>query len=173
MRASAWFPQMHDVLRNIKNMLGGHRNYTKFIIVGRSRTGSNLLRGLLNSHSQIIAYGEVFQNIQIDSLEWDHIRFFQSQKILTLIREDPTRFLDKKLFGKYSAQIAAVGFKIFYYHAQNEAWRTVWSYLQDQRDIKVLHIKRDMLNAPSWKKVMETTNGLIPGMEKALMILLP
>jgi hypothetical protein len=39
-----------------------HRDYTRFIILGRSRSGSNYLRGLLNSHRRIVAFGELFRS---------------------------------------------------------------------------------------------------------------
>ncbi len=39
-----------------------HTGYTKYILLGRSRTGSNFLRGLLSSHDQIVCYGELFSN---------------------------------------------------------------------------------------------------------------
>ncbi len=38
-----------------------NRNYTKFIILGRSRVGSNMLRSILNGHRGIISFGELFR----------------------------------------------------------------------------------------------------------------
>jgi len=35
-----------------------------------------------------------------------------------------------------------VGFKLFYYHAHEGRGASVWSYLQDRRDLKILHLKR-------------------------------
>ena len=118
----------------------GHKNYVKYIILARSRTGSNLLRGLLNAHSQIEAYGEVFRNA--DSIDWDHIGYCQSAKALDLWQRAPVEFLETQLFSTYPRKIAAVGFKIFYYHGQEENWSSIWPYLEDQANLKVIHIKR-------------------------------
>ena len=118
----------------------GQKNYVKYIILARSRTGSNLLRGLLNAHSQIDAYGEVFRDA--DSIDWDHIGRCQSAKALKLWQHAPIEFLETQLFGKYPKKIAAVGFKLFYYHGQEENWSSVWPYLEDQSNLKVIHIKR-------------------------------
>jgi hypothetical protein len=43
-------------------LLPGQLHYTRFLVVGRSRTGSNLLRSLLSAHPQVEAYGEVFRS---------------------------------------------------------------------------------------------------------------
>jgi LPS sulfotransferase NodH len=50
--------------------------------------------------------------------------------------------LKKEIFRTYPKKMKAVGFKVFYYHAQNDNWRSVWTYLQAQRDLKILHLKR-------------------------------
>jgi hypothetical protein len=101
-------------LRNLALDLGvkaGHTNYVKFIVLSRSRVGSNLLRSLLNDHPAVEAFGEVFRSR--DSLDWDHIGHLQSGKLLPLFQKDPVTFLGNKLFRKYPAGTAAVGFKIF------------------------------------------------------------
>mgnify|MGYP006437466411 CR=1 FL=1 len=40
-----------------------HENFTKFIVLSRSRTGSNLLISMLNSHPNISAEGEKFSRL--------------------------------------------------------------------------------------------------------------
>ncbi len=83
--------------------LHGHNEYIRFIILGRSRVGSNLLRGLLNSHPHIVTYGEVFKDCS--SLDWDHLGYFQSRGLTEKIRRDPVDFLDNK-----PSIVAVVGF---------------------------------------------------------------
>jgi len=125
-------------------LLKGHRHYTRFIILGTARTGSNFLRSLLNSNSRILAFGELFRFY--DSIGWDlpdYDRFFQSRTLVSLMQEDPARFLEKRVFRKYPANISAVGFKIFYYHAQNDTRKDVWNFLRNREDIKVIHLKRN------------------------------
>jgi LPS sulfotransferase NodH len=118
----------------------GHKNYTKFIVLGRSRTGSNFLRGLLSSHGQIIVFGEIFKNDQ--SIEWGTDGYPQKGKALKLMQSDPPRFLDQIVFKKFPLEISAVGFKLFYYHAQMDGLKPIWPYLKSRQDIRIIHLKR-------------------------------
>jgi LPS sulfotransferase NodH len=121
-------------------LVDGHKEYTRFIILGRSRTGSNLLRGLLNSHSQAVVLGELFQNRE--TIGWAYPGYTNSPATYSMFLNDPIRFLEKKVYKRFPRNIKAVGFKIFYYHAQDGTWKPVWTYLKEQRDIKIIHIKR-------------------------------
>lgn len=118
----------------------GQSSYTRFIILGRSRVGSNLLRGLLNAHPQVIAYGEVFRDRTAS--DWDHTGHFQTRRLRRLAREQPVRFLESKLLGRYPRAVQAVGFKLFYYHARDGAEAGVWPYLRERADIRVIHLRR-------------------------------
>ncbi len=150
-------------LRNLALDLGvksGHTDYTKFIVLGRSRVGSNLLRSLLNDHPAIEAFGEVFRSP--DSLDWDHIGHLQSEKLLPLFQNDPVAFLQTKLFRKYPAATAAVGFKIFYYHAEEGNWTAVWPYLEQMGDLRVIHLKRrNILKTHLSRKRAELTDSWV------------
>lgn len=122
----------------------GHSDYCKFVILGRARSGSNFLRGLLNSHSQIITFGELFRSY--DSIGWefpDHDQYLQYRSLISLMQNDPVRFLEKKVFKKFPKQISAAGFKLFYYHAQDDFRKILWSYLKDQKDLKIIHLTRN------------------------------
>jgi LPS sulfotransferase NodH len=126
--------------RVFKTGLTGHMGYAKFIILGRSRVGSNLLRGLLNSHRNIAAFGEIFKDCNL--LDWDHLGYFQSSGMLARLQDDPVRFLDKMVFGRYPRSTTAVGFKLFYYHAQVAQYASVWPYLRQRVDVKIFHLRR-------------------------------
>ena len=117
-----------------------HMNYQKFIILGRSRSGSNFLRGLLNSHSQVRVFGEIFQNK--DQVGWAMDGYPQDARTIQEFRNRPVEFLQKRVFTKFPRAIHAVGFKIFYYHARDEQWQPVWEYLKLLQDLKIIHIKR-------------------------------
>lgn len=122
----------------------GHSDYCKFIILGRARSGSNYLRGMLNSHSQIITFGELFRSY--DSIGWEfpeHDQYLQYRSLISLMQSNPVSFLEKKVFRKFPKQILAVGFKLFYYHAQDDSRKAVWPYLKNQKDLKVIHLKRN------------------------------
>lgn len=123
--------------------LGGYSDYSKFIILGKGRSGSTLLSGLLNSHSQVIAYGELFR--KPDAIGWDlppYDKYLQKPSLISLVNQDPVAFVSRKVFNKYSKTIASVGFKLFYYHAHDDSRQKIWPFLQEQTDIKILHIKR-------------------------------
>jgi Uncharacterized protein conserved in bacteria len=125
-------------------LLRGHFTYNKFIILGEARSGSNFLRGLLNCHSQIVVFGELFRSQ--DSIGWElpeYDQYLQSRSLISLIQTDPVRFLETKVFRKFPRQISAVGFKIFYYHAQDDSRKTVWTFLRNQKDLKIIHLKRN------------------------------
>jgi LPS sulfotransferase NodH len=123
--------------------LFGHAQYTPFIVLGRSRVGSNLLRGLLNAHPRIVAFGEVFRDIR--DLDWDHTGYFQSPSTRLLVEHDPARFLETRLLGRYPRAVKAVGFKLFYYHARAGAQAAVWPWLRNRREVRVIHLKRGNL----------------------------
>lgn len=144
-----------NLLTHIKDYLTSSFDYTKFIIVGRSRTGSNFLRSLLNSHRNVIAYGEIVQKPE----EWDHTGYFHSPKEPWPHQHDPLVLVDKEIFRKYPRRISAVGFKLFYYHARKDPWKPIWSYLQNQEDLRILHVKRtNILRTQLSRKKAELTN---------------
>jgi LPS sulfotransferase NodH len=142
-KAQAMKARSTPYLRNLALETGlsrGQMDYTRFIILGRSRVGSNFLRGLLNSHSQIAVFGEIFQNKE--EIGWAMPGYRQNSGLLQLFREEPVRFLETKVFRPFPREIAAAGFKLFYYHAQDDAWRPVWDYLRQETGIKIIHIRR-------------------------------
>lgn len=159
----------HCHLRSLASGAGlieANTDYTKFIILGTARTGSNYLRGLLNSHMQIVAFGELFRDY--DAIGWDFAHLPRSRASQWLFQNDPVQFLETRVFGNFPKHIAAVGFKLFYYHAHSSTWEPVWTYLRDHKEIKVIHIKRkNFLKAYLSKKramvskewVRQQTNG--------------
>jgi LPS sulfotransferase NodH len=123
--------------------LFGHSGYAPFVVLGRSRVGSNLLRSLLNAHPQIVAFGEVFRDAK--TLDWDHVGYFQTGAASAMVAHDPVRFVDAHLLGRYPRDVRAVGFKLFYYHAREGPQAGVWPWLLQRRDIRVIHLKRTNL----------------------------
>ncbi|HLP47085.1 MAG TPA: hypothetical protein VK469_14125, partial [Candidatus Kapabacteria bacterium] len=125
-----------------QNLNTNQREYVKYIILGHPRTGSNMLRGLLNENRHVVAFGELFRFN--DSIGWDYPGHHHKAKIeLQLINDDPIEFLQKKVFINFPHPVKAVGFKIFYFHAHSENWKPVWTYLHEQKNIKIIHIKRE------------------------------
>jgi len=113
-----------------RGLLKGHAEYTKFIVLCRSRVGSNLLLSYLNSHSNIVSHNEIF-GTAIDAAA--------KQKIA----ENPIGYIKDVAYGIYDENVKAVGFKIFYYHAKEAHTKVVWEYLKSTERLKVIHLKRE------------------------------
>jgi LPS sulfotransferase NodH len=129
-----------NIIQPMLTNIYGSKEYTRFIILSRSRTGSNFLRGLLNAHSQVITYSEMFKNNQF--IEWGFPGYNDTKATLALFQKDPVEFLEKKVFTKYPRKTAAVGFKLFYYHAKDSQWSGLWTFLKEDTGIKIIHLKR-------------------------------
>lgn len=132
------------ILARDYGILESHSNYCKFIILGKGRSGSNFLRGLLDDHSQVFTFGELFRDPQ--RIGWgrsDYRKYLHSSKLISLTQNDPNEFLENRVFRKFPKNISAVGFKIFYHHAQKDGREAVWTFLKDSKDIKVIHLKRE------------------------------
>lgn len=139
----------------------GQKEYRRFIILGRSRVGSNMLRSLLNTHNNLYCFGELFRHR--GEVGWD-TRYYR-HRLLDLFSEGkflqdrPIDFLSQKIFKRYPAAIQAVGFKIFYYHALDPEWKDVWTYLKEN-NIHIIHLKRrNLLQVLLSKKLAETSGN--------------
>lgn len=129
--------KVRDVALNYRDETLGTRSYEKYVIISRSRTGSNLLISLLDSHPQIMAKGELFRRLEENSTEgiWNDI-------------------FNKKQFG-----VKFVGFKIFYYHPIDSEDKSVWNRLIEDKNIKVIHLVREnMLKTFVSRKIAEKTD---------------
>jgi len=120
----------------------GHRNYQRFVIVGVARTGSTLLLNLLNAHPAVIAFGELFRGD--GAIGWDIPPFLteRSFRFRQMADTQPLEFLENAVFCRWPREIAAVGFKLFYYHARSGPQAMVWDHLRDEPGLAIIHIKR-------------------------------
>ncbi len=134
-----WRPRLKHFARRLR-LIETNTGYTHFIILGRSRTGSNFLRGLLNSHPQIVTFGELFRNY--DTVDWAYPGYRQTEAMMQQMQSDPVDFLEQEVFGGFPTDIRAVGFKIFYYHAREHGWARLWDHLEATKPLHVIHIKR-------------------------------
>ena len=98
----------------------GNQDYKRFIVLGRSRTGSSLLLQFLNSHPHIYALDEIFSKLN----GRDYKKIINSA------------------FSKYPYYINAVGFKIFYYHPLDTDDCDIWNELANIQGLYVIHLKR-------------------------------
>ncbi|GLB50843.1 hypothetical protein [Neptunitalea lumnitzerae] len=123
-----------SVLR-LQNKVAGTKDYTKFAIVTRSRTGSTLLTYLLNGHPNVMCKDEIFRDLgaQTSREIWDNFFSFQPKKI------------------KYC------GYKIFYYHPFSED-KEVWDLMKKDPNFVIIHLTRkNYLEALLSQKIGEKT----------------
>lgn len=126
-----------DYLFGLRNSVFGSKDYKKFIVITRSRTGSNLLISLLNSHLGIKAGGELFRRLE-------------NKSSTTLWNE---------IFSKKPKGIKYVGFKIFYYHPLDNDNKDVWDYIKKDKTIKLIHLTRkNMLRTVVSREIADKTD---------------
>ena len=112
----------------------GHRDYVPFIVLSRSRTGSNLLVSFLNSHPHAYAEGEIMGRLGT---------------------RDPRRAVDEA-FGRQARYIRAKGFKLFYYHPVDQDPRTLSSILVGIEALRVVHLRRrNILRTVTSRRIAE------------------
>jgi len=150
-------------------IMGGHAEYVRFLIVGMARTGSNFLRGSLMSHGQIVVLGDVFR--EQNTIAWGIPFYLYSRDALTLYRGDPVKFLETEVFVKFPKRVSAVGFKTLYPHTHKEIWEPIWTYLGSQKNFRIIHIKRQNMlkiylslqklrqKEGKWKNISDTEGG--------------
>lgn len=98
----------------------GDRDYTRFIILSRSRTGSNLLNSTLGDHPNVRVKGEHFGKLRGQTIE--------------------TR--REQVFGLQPRWIKAAGCKVFYYHPHHGDPKPLFEMLTADPGLKVIHLKR-------------------------------
>lgn len=129
-----WMPSR---ARRALSAVTSQRRYSKFVIVARSRTGSNLLVGLLGSHPNIVCRGEEFRELagRSSSAVWNGI-------------------FDRRPLG-----ISHVGFKLFYYHPIDSSDRSVWNFVAADPSIRIVHlIRRNLLRTALSRAIAERTD---------------
>ncbi len=115
-------------------------NFVPFIILSRSRSGSNLLASYLNSHPRAYVEGE----------------------ILGRLGDRSVAGVIDRAFGPQSIHLRAKGFKIFYYHPVDDDSGEVWRQLLTVPELRVIQLRRlNLLEVVVSRKLAETTNTWI------------
>ena len=122
--------RLHNALRQPKKVtrlinyklfgMFGTTAFVPFIVLTRSRTGSNMLISMLDSHPNIRAEGELLRDL--------NPKFHGVA--LNLV------------FSRQPSYIGASGFKIFYGHARQDSGTRVWDQLERMEHLSVVHLKR-------------------------------
>src|SRR5579859_4840291 len=96
-------PRRYPVARAVLAVrsLAGRRDYARFVIVSTARTGSTMLTSLLNAHSGILAFGELFRSPE--AIGWDIAPFIGQEcgDLLARYRTDPVGFLEQWVFRRW------------------------------------------------------------------------
>ncbi len=134
--------------------------YTRFIITGDARTGSNMLAQALNTNPAIRCFREIF-NGQQDYVDYFVEGYDQADRAdLDLRNSDPVRFLRTRIFNEHPEQYRAVGFKYLYGHFWG--FDALTEHLQADPDLRVIHLKRrNMLRSLVSVQLAEATNKWI------------
>jgi LPS sulfotransferase NodH len=113
-------------VRHLARATFGHRAARRFVVVTRSRSGSNMLLSMLNSHPAIEARGEVFAHIGA---------------------EDAPHVVAKLFASRVPREVEAIGCKCFYYHPLRQSPEPLWRALRQVPDLRVLHLRRNPLRS--------------------------
>lgn len=101
------------------------KSFTKFAIVCAPRSGSTWLHTLLNSHSQIISYGETLR---------EHYKDNPGKQLASL---------DELVFHPHHASIQAVGLKLFYEYENDEVYQQSFNEVIADKSICIIHLIRE------------------------------
>mgnify|MGYP001053021869 CR=1 FL=1 len=115
----------------------GNNDFKRFIVLSRSRTGSNMLLEFLNSHPRIYIQGEIFS--KLNGRNYKNVL--------------------NSVFSKQPYYIKATGFKIFYYHPLDDDDSNLWNDLIKMKELYVIHLKRrNILRTLISRKIAGNTN---------------
>lgn len=113
----------------------------KFVIIAELRSGYQFLSQLLNSHSNIRCFGEIFgsdKSVRQQS-------FFRFQNKIPAIEENENIIYYIEKMNKKVAEdknINSYGFKLNYVDCkQNNNWKNIWDYIK-KNNWKIIHLKR-------------------------------
>ena len=119
------------------------QDYARFVIVTTGRTGSTWLVEALNSHSEVVCFGSMFE-VGSDYVSFDVERYDNFDSRARSLRDrDELAFLSSYIFGEHAAGTKAVGFKFQYRNWIG--FGDVINSLIASRDLKVIHLRRDKL----------------------------
>ena len=115
------------------------RDYTRFILLGRPRSGSNLLLLALRQQPSVQTFGELLLEPRV---RWDRKMGFERRHWIEHAYDEPQEYLSDVVFRDNPTKIKAVGFKLFYHHVRKDPQKKVWQFLNEDRDLHVIHLRR-------------------------------
>lgn len=116
--------------------------FTRFVIVSEERTGSTLLQMLLDSHEQVICWGEVLN--PSDDIRRNSVPGYVP---ILGVKDDAIEYLDSHLYGQVPDAVRAVGFRLMYSHARTGRWEEARRRIAEDDEIRIIHLTREDLLA--------------------------
>jgi LPS sulfotransferase NodH len=134
-------------------------NGTKFILLASPRTGSTLLKTLLDSHPDILVFGELFVSFDhIDWANWKELR--DPAPLLGEFQARSYESVCNHIYTPYARNGRAVGFKLFYHQARAGSQAGLWERLREDREIHVLHlVRRNKLKQLVSQEIAQATHA--------------
>ncbi len=115
----------------------------RFVIGCRARTGSTMLRWMLNSHPDICCHGEVFSEASLDG-RFVNVRDTQvtaADPMLSQIKAcRPDVFLRQFVFD--AGKFKAIGVKTLYHDLEQYAGGYALDAIRNDHDIRIIHLTR-------------------------------
>lgn len=136
-------------------------NGTKFILLASQRTGSTLLKTLLDSHPDILVFGELF--VSFDRIDWANRKEPRDPApLLDEFQSRPYEAVCNHIYAPYARDGRAAGFKLLYHQARGGAQAALWERLREDREIHVLHLtRRNKLKQLVSREMARETNAWI------------
>jgi len=130
-------------------------SYSKFVLISHLRSGTHLLRSLLESHPAIVCQSEVFNS---DDPDLPYPLSLSSREIL-----------EGWVFREFEPRVQCAGFVLQVYHPlglkafpgirENPDWLDVWDMLEDDPELKIIHLIRKNLLRRHLSHVMARQSG--------------
>ena len=121
-------------------LAGDYAGHQHFMILTHPRSGSTLLADGLNSLPDVVSYGELFTPNYVDYM----VKGYRDTHVMRYLRRKmPARFLAEFVYGAYTPQIQAVGFKLFPEHFDyKQEFLPGCRWLLDNPQLKILRLVR-------------------------------
>ena len=104
---------------------------TPYLVLTRSRTGSNMFKDYLNSHPKVKSMAELFRTNEGLDVE----------ATIEKVYDQPD-------------EIDASGFKLFYYHPNDGSPSEIWDRLKDISNLKTISLRRNPLRCSVSSEIM-------------------
>ncbi|CAO3424247.1 sulfotransferase [Azospirillum doebereinerae] len=116
----------------------------RFVIVSAARTGSTVLRHMLNNHPNMCCHGELLTRDANAAISRHAGYGGKKSNILDFsveqLKADPARYIRE--FVLNPGNFKAVGIKIIYQDLLGTHARGVLDWIRDNKDIKIIHLRR-------------------------------